>query len=181
MGRARALSGKEDWVRKERRRGQQREWVRNRREAAVASTSTASIASGSLAKEEHIARLQSSRREQNRRCKRRRRATEAKRKREARRRQHSTPAEQFLGATARFRTEFVENPLGVTCAVCDRLWFAGDLSTIGGVSDEKNRETGACALRQCIESADVYEEPACRTCRDSLLKGAVPRFATVNG
>ncbi|KAG0415347.1 hypothetical protein HPB47_007483, partial [Ixodes persulcatus] len=30
------------------------------------------------------------------------------------------------GATARFRREFVENPFGVTCAVCDRLWFAGD-------------------------------------------------------
>ncbi|KAG0432825.1 hypothetical protein HPB47_020475, partial [Ixodes persulcatus] len=93
---------------------------------------------------------------------------------------HSTPAEQFLGATARFRREFVENPFGVTCAVCDRLWFAGDVSTIGGVSDEK-RETDPCALRQCIESADVYKEPACRTCLDSLLKGVVPRFATVNG
>ncbi|KAG0423552.1 hypothetical protein HPB47_000677 [Ixodes persulcatus] len=75
----------------------------------------------------------------------------ASRKREARRRQHSTPAEQLPGATARFRREFVvvENPFDVTCAVCDRLWFAG------GVSDENNRETGACALRQCIESADV--------------------------
>ncbi|KAG0409968.1 hypothetical protein HPB47_012915, partial [Ixodes persulcatus] len=108
----------------------------------------------SLAKEEHIARLESRRQGLNQRCKRRRRAyaTEAKRKLEARRRQHSTPAEQFPDATARFRREFVENPFGVTCAVCDRLWFAGDVSTIGGVSDEKQRETGE-----------------------------VPRFATVNG
>ncbi|KAG0436335.1 hypothetical protein HPB47_018007 [Ixodes persulcatus] len=59
MGRLHALSGKEDWLRKERRRTQQREWVRNRRKAAVASTSTASSASDSLAKEEHIARLKS--------------------------------------------------------------------------------------------------------------------------
>ncbi|KAM7284815.1 hypothetical protein ISCGN_001909 [Ixodes scapularis] len=131
----------------------QREWVRNRREAAVASTSTASTASNSLAKEEHIARLESCRREKNQRCKRRRRATdddramEAKRKREARRRQRSTPAEQFPGATARFRREFVEDPFGVTCAVCDLLWFIGDVSMIGGVLDEKKRETGACALR----------------------------------
>ncbi|KAG0445334.1 hypothetical protein HPB47_016547 [Ixodes persulcatus] len=76
------------------------------------------------ANEEHIACLESRRREQNQRCKRRRRATEVKRKREARRRQHSTPAEQFPWfpcATARFRREFVENPFGVTCAVCDRL------------------------------------------------------------
>ncbi|KAG0435910.1 hypothetical protein HPB47_018245 [Ixodes persulcatus] len=88
-----------------------------------------SRASDSLAKE-HIARLESRCREQNQRCKGRRqanatdddRATEAKRKREARRRLHSTPAEQFPGATARFRREFVENPFGVTCAVCDRLW-----------------------------------------------------------
>ncbi|KAM7300288.1 hypothetical protein ISCGN_020852, partial [Ixodes scapularis] len=69
------------------------------------------------------------------------RATEAKRKREARRRLHSTPAEQFSGATARFRREFVENPFGVTCAVCDRLWFARDVSTIGGVSDEKKQKS----------------------------------------
>ncbi|KAG0427772.1 hypothetical protein HPB47_025196, partial [Ixodes persulcatus] len=143
----------------------------------------------SLTKEEHIARLQSRRIEQNQRCKRRRRAkstdddraTEAKRNHEARRRQHSTPAEQLTGATVRFRREFVGNPFGVRCAVCNRLWFAGDVSTIGGNSDEKKRETGACALRQCIELADVYKEPAFRTCRDSLLKGAVPRFATMNG
>ncbi|KAG0431658.1 hypothetical protein HPB47_021598, partial [Ixodes persulcatus] len=86
-----------------------------------------------LAKE-HFARLESRCREQNQRCKGRQRAnatdddraTEAKRKREARRRLHSTRAEQFPGAMARFRREFVENPFGVTCAVCDRLWFARD-------------------------------------------------------
>ncbi|KAM7309765.1 DNA-directed RNA polymerase, mitochondrial isoform X2 [Ixodes scapularis] len=158
MGRRRVLSGKGDRLREERRCTQQREWVRNLRKAAVASTSTASSASDSLAKE-HIARLESRRREQNQRCKRRRRAnatdddraTEGKRKRKARRRLHSTPAEQFPGVTARFRREFVENLLSVTCAVCTRLWFAGDVSTIGGVSDEKKRESGACALRQCIE------------------------------
>ncbi|KAM7290854.1 hypothetical protein ISCGN_027441 [Ixodes scapularis] len=162
LGQPRALSRKECWLRKERRRSQQREWVCNRRKAAVASTSTASRASDSLAKEEDIARLESRRREQNQRCERRRwanatdndRATETKRKREARRRQHSTvstPAEQFPGATAMFRREFVDYPFGITGAVCDRLWFTGDVSTIGGVSDEKKGETGACALRQCIE------------------------------
>ncbi|KAM7301194.1 hypothetical protein ISCGN_016730, partial [Ixodes scapularis] len=112
-----------------------------------------------LAKEEHIACLESRRREQNQRCKGRRRsnatdddrATEAKPKREARRRLHFTLAEQFLNATAMFRREFVDYPFGVTCAVCNRLWVAGDVSTIGGVSDEKQHETGACALRQCIE------------------------------
>ncbi|KAM7312319.1 condensin complex subunit 1 [Ixodes scapularis] len=72
-------------------------------------------------------------------------------KREARRRLHSTPAEQFPGATAMFWREFVDYAFGVTCAVCDPLWVAGNVCTIGGVSDEKKRETGACALRQCIE------------------------------
>ncbi|KAG0440874.1 hypothetical protein HPB47_016142 [Ixodes persulcatus] len=110
MGRPRALLGKGDRLRKERRHTQQCEWVRNRRKAAVASTSTASSASDSLAKE-HITRLESCRREQNQRCKGRRRAnatdddraTEAKRKREARlalRRLHSTPTEQFPGASS---------------------------------------------------------------------------------
>ncbi|KAG0410540.1 hypothetical protein HPB47_012346 [Ixodes persulcatus] len=135
MGRPRALSGKGDRLRKEWR-------LRKRRKAAVASTSTASSA-----------RLESRRRKQNQRCKGRRwanatdddRATEVKRKREARRRLHFPPDEQF--------------PFGVTCAVCDRLWFAGDVSTIGGGSGEKKRESGACALRQCIEysSAEVQQ------------------------
>ncbi|KAM7310372.1 hypothetical protein ISCGN_007281 [Ixodes scapularis] len=118
MGRPRALSGKEGWLRKERRCTQQREWVHNRRKAAVASISAASSASGSLAKEEHIARMESLNREPNQRCKGRwwanatddDRATEAKHKREAQRRLHSTPAKQFLGTTARFWREFVENP-----------------------------------------------------------------------
>ncbi|KAG0423015.1 hypothetical protein HPB47_001191, partial [Ixodes persulcatus] len=91
------------------------------------------FSSYSLAKEEHIARLESLRREQNQRCKGRRqfnatdnnRATEAKRKREARRRLHSTLAEQFPGATARFRREFVDYPFGITCAMCDQLWREG--------------------------------------------------------
>ncbi|KAM7286164.1 uncharacterized protein ISCGN_033048 [Ixodes scapularis] len=119
MGRPRVYVCSEE-ERKERRRAQQREWLRNKRhKAAIASSSTASE---SLAKEEKIARLER-RREQNRECNRRRRANatdedrarEAKRKREARRRQDATPAEQFPGATARFRREFVENPFGVTC------------------------------------------------------------------
>ncbi|KAM7288176.1 RNA-dependent RNA polymerase 6 [Ixodes scapularis] len=103
---------------------QQREWVRNRRKAAVALTSTASSASDYLVKE-HIACLESRRQEQNQRCKGRRRAnvtdddcaTKAKCKRESRRRLHSTPAEQFPGVTAMFRTEFVDYPFGVK-ALC---------------------------------------------------------------
>ncbi|KAG0429149.1 hypothetical protein HPB47_023920 [Ixodes persulcatus] len=97
MGQPRALSGAEDWLRKERRRTQQCEWnqrCRGRRRANATDDD---------------------------------RATEAKRKREARRRLHSTPAEQFPGATAMFRREFVDYPFGVTCAVCDRLWVAGDV------------------------------------------------------
>ncbi|KAG0429527.1 hypothetical protein HPB47_023542 [Ixodes persulcatus] len=68
-------------------------------------------------------------------------------------------------------------PSGRSCCFAD---IDAYLSTIGGVSDLKNRERGACALRQCTESADFYKEPACTTCQDSMLKGAVPWFATVN-
>ncbi|KAM7296825.1 squamous cell carcinoma antigen recognized by T-cells 3 [Ixodes scapularis] len=102
---------------------------------------------------------------------------EAKHKREAQRRQHSMPAEQFPGATARFRREFVENPFGVTCAVCDRLWFAGDLSTIGGVSDEKKRESGACALRQCIEYSSAGSLLKCGSCFQLVGEGT-PALST---
>ncbi|KAM7288700.1 hypothetical protein ISCGN_028892 [Ixodes scapularis] len=105
------------------------------RPRAIASSSTAFSGSEPPAEEEQIARLDR-RLEQKRRCDRRRRANaaEAKRKREAQRRQDTTPAEQFLSATASFRTEFVEIPVGVTCTVCDRHRFAGNVCTIGGVS-----------------------------------------------
>ncbi|KAM7289340.1 hypothetical protein ISCGN_029470 [Ixodes scapularis] len=57
-------SEEEERKRNERRCAQQREWLRNRGEAAIASSSTASSASDSLANEEQIARLESHRREQ---------------------------------------------------------------------------------------------------------------------
>ncbi|KAM7312818.1 uncharacterized protein ISCGN_009722 [Ixodes scapularis] len=120
----------------------------------------------------------------NQRCKGRRRAnatdgdraTEAKRKCEARRRLHSTPAEQFPGVTAMFPRVFVENPFGDTSAVCGRLWVVGDVSTIGGVSDEKKRETGAFALRQCIKysSAGLLSSREC-TLRKKGVYGYSPQ------
>ncbi|KAG0428957.1 hypothetical protein HPB47_024098 [Ixodes persulcatus] len=128
MGRPHALSGKEDRLRKERRRTQQREWVRNRRKATVASTSTASSASDSLAKEEHINRLESQRREQNQRCKGRRRA--------------NATDDDLPGCDG----EVLEG-------VCrEPVWrHVRHISAISGMSGEKKRETGAYALRQCIE------------------------------
>ncbi|KAM7285165.1 hypothetical protein ISCGN_032125 [Ixodes scapularis] len=137
----------------------------------------------SLAKEEHIARLESCRREQNQRCKGRRRAnatdddraTEAKRKRKARRRQHSTPAEQFPGATARFRREFVENPFAVTYAVCDRLWLAGDVSTIGGVSNEKKRETDRRRKTRCGRAVSVIVAKSLRAPEVMMYPAGAPR------
>ncbi|KAH7942041.1 hypothetical protein HPB49_019986 [Dermacentor silvarum] len=64
------------------------------------------------------------------------------------------------GATARFRREFIENPFGAAWAVCDRLWLACDLSTIGGVTNENQQGTAVGALRLCLaSSADVYKDP----------------------
>ncbi|KAG0417289.1 hypothetical protein HPB47_005734 [Ixodes persulcatus] len=67
--------------------------------------------------------------------------------REARRRQDATPSEQFLGVTARFWRELVENLFSVTCAVCDRLWFAGDVSMIGGVRNGRGRVAAVYQVR----------------------------------
>ncbi|KAG0427129.1 hypothetical protein HPB47_025803 [Ixodes persulcatus] len=108
-------------------------------EQVLVEATGAMLSADSLAKEEHIARLESLRREHNQRCKRRRRAnamdddraTEAKRKLEARRRLHSTPAEQFPGATARIRREFVDYPFGVTCAAC-ASWDSDSLPLCAG-------------------------------------------------
>ncbi|KAG0412335.1 hypothetical protein HPB47_010541, partial [Ixodes persulcatus] len=104
--------------------------------------------------------LESHRREQNQRCKGRRRAnttdddcaTEAKRKREARRRLHSTPAEQFAGATARFRREFVENLFGVTCAVATDSVKPAEGTRRRGSRDEVARLIGR-ELKAATEAA----------------------------
>ncbi|KAG0440875.1 hypothetical protein HPB47_016143 [Ixodes persulcatus] len=182
MGRPRALSGKGDRLRKEWRHTQQREWVRNRRKAAVASTPTGSSASDSLAKE-HIARLESRRREQNQRCKGRRRANatdddramEAKRKREARRRLHSTPAEQFPGAMARFRREFVENPFGVTCTVCDLLCSGspavGELPSYPEVIARTERITKR--IQELLLSAREGRRECFLPCTENILQAGV--------
>ncbi|KAH7946133.1 hypothetical protein HPB49_020613 [Dermacentor silvarum] len=77
----------------------------------------------------------------------------------ARRRRGYSPSERFPGATAKFLREFVGNPFGATCVVCDRLWYAGDLTTsIGGV-----RECAAEALRQCLQSEFVEHVRVCGT------------------
>ncbi|KAG0442921.1 hypothetical protein HPB47_015482 [Ixodes persulcatus] len=85
--------------------------------------------------------------------------------------QDATPAEQFLGVTARFWRELVENLFSVTCAVCDRLWFAGDVSMIGGVSNMK-WETAAGALRQCIK----FESEALPSTRGTISLSDIEAF-----
>ncbi|KAG0433208.1 hypothetical protein HPB47_020117 [Ixodes persulcatus] len=156
MGRPRALSGKGDRLRKERRRTQQHEWVCNRRKAAVASTSTASSSSDFLAKE-HIARLESRHREQNQRCKGRRRANATddeschwRRSASARPGDDCTPRRLNSSRVRRRGSGGSSWRTRLASRLCDRLWFAGEVSTIGGMSDEK-RESGVCALRQCIK------------------------------
>ncbi|KAM7286216.1 uncharacterized protein ISCGN_033100 [Ixodes scapularis] len=168
MGRPRRLySEQEEEERKERRRVQQLEWQRNkRRQAAMASNSTASSNSEFLAKEEKIARLER-RREQNRQYERRRRANktdedrarEAKRKREARRRRAATPAEQFPGATARFWREFMEDPFGVTC---DRGDFGPDQFQIASrrtSREEENNGWGGSSGESTISANTIKTEP----------------------
>ncbi|KAG0421786.1 hypothetical protein HPB47_002351 [Ixodes persulcatus] len=59
-----------------------------------------------------------------------------------------------------------------------------DVRVLDNLLDDVERSIEKKAHQQedkCIELADVYKEAACRTCRYSLLKGAVPQFATVNG
>ncbi|KAH9362365.1 hypothetical protein HPB48_018017 [Haemaphysalis longicornis] len=52
---------------------------------------------------------------------------------------------------------------------------------IAGVPDAEQREVAAGVWRRCISSEEVEQEPVCGTCRDSLFKGTVPRFATISG
>ncbi|KAH9378639.1 hypothetical protein HPB48_019325 [Haemaphysalis longicornis] len=52
---------------------------------------------------------------------------------------------------------------------------------ITGVRDAEQREVAAGVLWQCISSEDIEKQSVCTTCRDSLFKGTVPRYATING
>lgn len=80
---------------------------------------------------------------------------------------------RFAKASAALKKRFFDNPYGVACSVCDRLWCLKDLKPIS------NQEHISLLLVGGFDSVEGFQ--VCNTCRASLKRGVVPTLATVNG
>lgn len=79
--------------------------------------------------------------------------------------------EQF--ADREFEKRFNRNKFGVSCAVCDRLWFQNDLT--------KCPAAGLKLLAEHYDGRSFIDSLVCRTCYGSLRVGKLPKMSTANG
>ncbi|KAH7979001.1 hypothetical protein HPB49_007733 [Dermacentor silvarum] len=85
----------------------------------------------------------------------------------------SAPRILHTAATNYFQKHFVQNPFGAVCSVCDRLWFAKDLS--------KAPQHSHGILPEHFPNRDISAFRVCRTCRTSLNEVKIPNYSTSNG
>ncbi|XP_049522826.1 uncharacterized protein LOC119453846 isoform X2 [Dermacentor silvarum] len=88
---------------------------------------------------------------------------------------------KFLGATARFQREFLDRNFGASCGVCDRLWFDHDVVLVSGIRSCEQRRNAFDVLKEHYPNRDCNQFKVCGTCKDSLVRGLLPAFSTVNG
>jgi len=72
-----------------------------------------------------------------------------------------------------FDFRFIQNKFGVSCAVCDRLWFEKDMKHVP--------QKAVDFLLEKYPDLGSHNMSICNTCYKTLLSNKVPRFATING
>ena len=78
----------------------------------------------------------------------------------------------YAACDRQFIKTFVDNEFGVSCAVCDRLWFTRDLKPL------TQRQLGV--MIGCMPELAV-ESRVCRSCYTSLTTKKVPTMCVANG
>lgn len=81
--------------------------------------------------------------------------------------------DEFPVADNEFNFRFIQNKFGVSCAVCDRLWFEKDMKHVP--------QKAVDFLLEKYPDLDSHNMSVCNTCYKTLLSNKVPRFATING
>ncbi|GFV21749.1 uncharacterized protein TNCV_3484461 [Trichonephila clavipes] len=79
----------------------------------------------------------------------------------------------WRSADKRFKTVFEANPFGLSCSVCDRLWFERDLKKV------KHRNTSF--LQTKFSDENVTEFRLCSTCSKSIDANKIPTLSRSNG
>ncbi|CAN8011958.1 unnamed protein product, partial [Ixodes pacificus] len=153
MGRPRIVrTPEEQRAYEERRRKQQRECQRRRRAAKTTDADRA----------QNAKRLRQMRQDDERRG-----AENASK----RRRYHAAKLDNFNGACAKFKRDFLDRQFVCSCRVCGRLWFDNDLTKIGDVRDPAKRTRALRVLDSFPDAGDAENFQVCGTCKDSLIKG----------
>ncbi|GFW85706.1 uncharacterized protein TNCV_853561 [Trichonephila clavipes] len=73
----------------------------------------------------------------------------------------------------RFKTVFEANPFGLSCSVCDRLWFERDL--------KKVKHRNISFLQTKFPDENVTEFRLCSTCSKSIYANKIPTLSRSNG
>ncbi|GBP21987.1 hypothetical protein EVAR_18628_1 [Eumeta japonica] len=73
----------------------------------------------------------------------------------------------------RFKTVFEANPFGLSCSVCDRLWFERDL--------KKVKYRNISFLQTKFPDENVTEFRLCSTCSKSIDANKIPTLSRSNG
>jgi hypothetical protein len=83
-------------------------------------------------------------------------------------------SEPIITATdIEFRKRFYDNKFGVTCFICDRLWFEQDMKHVP--------QKALDLVREKYPNENLSSKRVCDTCYRSLLDKKIPRLATING
>ncbi|CAN7979664.1 unnamed protein product, partial [Ixodes pacificus] len=81
---------------------------------------------------------------------------------------------ESASATRTFEMDFVNNPFGYMCDVCERLWHMKDLTPVSSAM----RETWSLAVPP--EWGETVAR-VCTTCKNFLVKQKIPLFSVTNG
>ncbi|GFU18529.1 uncharacterized protein TNCV_4175361 [Trichonephila clavipes] len=79
----------------------------------------------------------------------------------------------WRSADKRFKTVFEANPFGLSCSVCDRLWFERDL--------KKAKHCNISFLQTKFPDENVTEFRLCSTCSKSIDANKIPTLSRSNG
>ncbi|CAN7980471.1 unnamed protein product, partial [Ixodes pacificus] len=81
---------------------------------------------------------------------------------------------ESASATRTFETDFVNNPFGYVCDVCERLWHMKDLTPVSSAMSE------TLSLAAPPEWGETVAR-VCTTCKNFLVKQKIPLFSVTNG
>ncbi|GFY24337.1 uncharacterized protein TNCV_1013861 [Trichonephila clavipes] len=79
----------------------------------------------------------------------------------------------WRSADKRFKTVFEANPFGLSCSVCERLWFERDL--------KKVKHRNISLLQTKFPDENVMKFRLCSTCSKSIDANKIPTLSRSNG